>query len=318
MPFIANTDWNWFSFFRARVKSGAVIDEANFWQPKAQKPMANLAPGTPVFFRLKSPRNVLAGYGFYSHFILLGLQQAWSLFGPANGDENLESFYSRIGRYRGVDLLGDPGARRDPLGCTILRDCTFWPQERWLTWGEGEGWAPNIVQGKTERDELRASRLLAEIHRDAMAVPGDLDSAAFVPVEIDSRELILASQRERVGQGAFRSRMLGTYARRCAITGEHTEVVLDAAHIQPYLGPSSNHVQNGMLLTKEFHALFDAGYVTVTPDYKVRVSDRLREEWHNGHRYYPFDGSRLAVLPDESRRPSQRALEWHGAQVFLD
>ena len=37
----------------------------------------------------------------------------------------------------------------------------------------------------------------------------------------------------------------------------------ESAHIQPYLGPRSNHVQNGVLLTKELHALFDAGYVTI-------------------------------------------------------
>lgn len=27
----------------------------------------------------------------------------------------------------------------------------------------------------------------------------------------------------------------------------------------------SNHVQNGVLLTEEFHTLFDRGYVTITP-----------------------------------------------------
>lgn len=43
-------------------------------------------------------------------------------------------------------------------------------------------------------------------------------------------------------------------------------MVLDAAHIQPCLGPRSNHPQNGLVLTKEFHALFDRGYVTVTPE----------------------------------------------------
>jgi putative restriction endonuclease len=315
-PFIANTDWNWFDFFSEKVRAELAIDEANFWQPKAQRPMANLAPGTPIFFRLKSPRNAIAGYGFYSHFILLGLHQAWSLFGSGNGDPDLASFLTRIGRYRKLDLLGDPNAPRDPLGCTILRDCVFWPEDRWLPWGPDEGWAPNIVQGKAERDEIRASRLLAEIQYDAMDVPRDLGAGAFVPLEVDSRELVLASQVQRVGQGAFRSRLLDTYKRRCAITGEHTEVVLDAAHIQPYLGPSSNHVQNGMLLTKEFHALFDSGYVTVTPDYEVRVSGRLREDWENGHRYYPFDRQKLLVLPEAGARPSPEALEWHGERIF--
>ncbi len=315
-PYIANTDWDWFRFFSGQVSAGKPVHEANFWQPKAQKPMANLTPGTPLFFRLKRPRYAIAGYGFYSHFVLLGLPQAWDLFGSGNGDSSLESFYMRIGNYRGLNLLGDLDVPRDPLGCTILRDCVFWPEDRWLPWSEEQGWAANIVQGKTEKDAVRASRLLSEIQFDSMVAPEDLDHGAFLPLDVDERELVLASQRKRVGQGTFRSRLLGTYERRCAITGEHTEVVLDAAHIQPYLGPSSNHVQNGMLLTKEFHALFDAGYVTVTPDYEVRVSERLREDWDNGHRYYPFDRKPLLVLPREEARPSPQALEWHGARVF--
>jgi putative restriction endonuclease len=105
---------------------------------------------------------------------------------------------------------------------------------------------------------------------------------------------------------------------RCAITGEHTQIVLDGAHIQPYLGPRSNHPQNGVLLTKEFHALFDAGYVTITPDLKVRVSERLRTDWKNGHRYYPFDGKPLVAVPSEAAlQPSRDALAWHGRHTFL-
>ena len=93
--------------------------------------------------------------------------------------------------------------------------------------------------------------------------------------------------------------------------------MLDAAHIQPYLGPASNHIQNGLLLTKEFHALFDAGYVTVTTDYEVRVSPRLKSDWDNGVRYDPFDGQQLVVKPAGGGGPSQEALAWHGRKVFL-
>ena len=93
-----------------------------------------------------------------------------------------------------------------------------------------------------------------------------------MPLDLDERTIVLREVTDREGQGAFRLRMLRAYDGQCAITGEHTAPVLDAAHIQPYLGPRSNHVQNGLLLTKEFHALFDEGYVAVTPDYEVRVS----------------------------------------------
>lgn len=64
-------------------------------------------------------------------------------------------------------------------------------------------------------------------------------------------------------------------------------------------------------------APFARAYVTVTPDYEVHVSARLREDWENGHRYYPFDRQKLLVLPGEEARPSPEALEWQRERVFL-
>jgi predicted restriction endonuclease len=172
-------------------------------------------------------------------------------------------------------------------------------------------------QGKTETDPARASRLLAELDYDAVVAPEEF-APSFELVDADERQLVLAKSVCREGQGAFRTRLLSAYDGRCAITGEHTVPVLDAAHVQPYLGPRSNHLQNGLLLTKEFHALLDEGLVTVTPDYVVRVSSRIRERWKNGRRYYPFDGRPLESLPVSPRdRPSPEALDWHNRRVFV-
>ena len=313
-PFVANTDRAWFDFLASRAVGGRV-DEVNFWLPKATTPMKQMLPGETIFFRLKKPDYAIAGYGFFAHFDVVDLHTAWSAFGWKNGDPDKRRFFERIGNYRGLDLL-DPAALVAPIGCTVLRDATFWPASRWIPWGTDEGWKTNIVQGKTERDQLRATRLAAAVLADARGVPDDL-TERFVPLELDERTMALREVTDREGQGAFRLRLLRAYDGQCAITGEHTEPVLDAAHIQPYLGPRSNHVQNGLLLTKEFHALFDEGYVAVTPDYEVRVSERLRADWKNGKRYYPYDHERLLHLPsDPGLRPSRDALAWHLEHVF--
>lgn len=312
-PFIANTDSAWFDFLTARAVAGRV-DEVNFWQPQASRPMRHMEPGEPVFFRLKRPTYAIAGYGFYAHFMAVDLDTAWSTFTWKNGDPDKRRFLERIGKYRGVDLL-DPSAPRAPIGCTVLRDATFWPKERWIPWGEAEGWASNIVQGKTERDEARAKLLMGAMQADARTVPDDL-RAAFALVDVDHRELVLRETTEREGQGAFRLRLLSAYEGQCAITTEHTQPVLDAAHIQPYLGPRSNHVQNGIILTKEFHTLFDAGYVGITPDYEVEISERLRTDWNNGKRYYQYDARKLRVPNEKALQPSRDALAWHYENVF--
>lgn len=313
-PFIAATDKAWFDFLSSRAVGGRV-DEVNFWSPIASRPMKHMDLGQPVFFRLKSPDNAIAGYGFFAHFALLDLEVAWQCFTWKNGDPDRERFLRRIGGYRSKDLLLAK-SERPPLGCTILRSVTFWPQARWLPWNEPEGWAKNIVRGKTEGDSTRAIRLLSEMQATDQLIP-DLDVSPFAPLSTDERRLVARDVAEREGQGAFRARLLDAYGRSCAITGEHTQPVLDAAHIQPYLGPKSNHVQNGLLLTKEFHTLFDLGYVTVTPEYRVRVSPALKADWHNGKRYYLYDEKPLAQLPEHDElRPSQAALDWHNEHVF--
>jgi putative restriction endonuclease len=309
-PFVANTDRRWFDYLASRAQDGRV-DEVNFWSPLAQSPVKRMTPGEPVFFRLKRPDYAVAGYGFYAHFALLSLEDAWSLFGWKNGDPFEAAFLQRIGEYRQADLL-DPRVARTPLACMVLRDSRFWPRQRWIPWGEPEGWQRNIVQGKTESHPDRAAHLLAEVTRDAHSVEVERElGPRFALLDADERRVIEARSVVREGQGTFRARVLDAYGRRCAITGERTEIVLDAAHIQPYLGPRSNHVQNGLALTSELHTLFDRGYVTISPDYRTHVSPALRARWQNGRRYYAFDGAPLAKLPDDpDARPSVEALEW--------
>jgi putative restriction endonuclease len=313
--FVANTDRAWFDFFADRAVGGQV-DEVNFWLPRATTPMRAMVAGELIFFRLKKPDYAIAGYGFFAHFEILDLDLAWQTFGVKNGDPTRQRFFERIGRYRGVDLL-QPAARRTPIGCTILRGAVFWPTDRWIPWSTDRNWHPNIVQGRMERDPTSISILMAAVRQDQAQPPAEFVTERFELVHEDERSWVLRDQSAREGQGTFRLRLLKAYG-RCAITGEHTPIVLDGAHIQPYLGPRSNHVQNGVLLTKEFHALFDAGYVTITPDLKVKVSERLRLDWQNGHRYYPYDGQPLVAVPsNELFGPSREALAWHGQHKFL-
>ena len=70
----------------------------------------------------------------------------------------------------------------------------------------------------------------------------------------------------RLGQGAFRVLVTDIYQRRCAVTRERTLPALEAAHIRPYSTGGTHEAQNGLLLRRDIHSLFDAGYVTVTQD----------------------------------------------------
>jgi len=313
-PFVANTDHDWFDFLRARSTDG-IVDEVNFWSPEAQRPMKRLGPGEPIFFRLKAPRHAIGGYGFFAHFALLELDLAWDILGHRNGFPDRLRFLRGLGVYRDEDLQSSR-ADSKKLACTILRDATFWPPDRWIPWGREQGWPMNVTQGMTMREPAKADLLLRQIQLDQHVAPEEF-APEFSLVDIDEREIVSAESKQRVGQGAFRSRLLTAYQGRCAISGERTEPVLDAAHVQPYLGPRSNHIQNGLLLTKEFHTLFDRGYVTITPEHRVRVSPKIRERWTNGRRFYEFDDKPLRSVPMElHEQPSADALRWHNVRRF--
>lgn len=121
----------------------------------------------------------------------------------------------------------------------------------------------------------------------------------------------------RIGQGAFRVLITDAYQRRCSITGEKTLPVLESAHIQSYaeLGPHS--VSNGILLRSDIHKLFDSGYLTITTNLKVEVSNRIKEEFLNGKEYYQYHGKDLVTIPlKEIDKPNSQYIEWHNSNVF--
>jgi len=67
-------------------------------------------------------------------------------------------------------------------------------------------------------------------------------------------------------------------------------------------------------MISDLHNLFDQGYLTVTLDFRVEVSRRIREEFENGRDYYALHGEPLKVLPSaEHSRPAREFLEWHNA-----
>lgn len=68
-------------------------------------------------------------------------------------------------------------------------------------------------------------------------------------------------------------------------------------------------VTNGVLLRRDLHALFDKGYVTITPAMQIEVSRRIREEFENGRDYYRLHGGTIRLPRVPANRPSAEFLE---------
>ena len=101
------------------------------------------------------------------------------------------------------------------------------------------------------------------------------------------------------------------------MTGERTLPVLEAAHIKPYAEGGAHDITNGLLLRSDLHTLFDRGYLTVTSEYRLEVSRRIREEYENGRDYYALSGRKLRPPRIGSARPDPLLLDWHNRHRFL-
>lgn len=211
-------------------------------------------------------------------------------------------------------LAPDPQARDPEIGCTVLATPFFWPKELWIA--DPESFAGNIVRGRyydtIKSDGAQLWKMVQE-RLDKQVLVGS-DRVANEPAARYGDPVLV---KLRLGQGAFRVLVTDAYRRRCAITGESTLPVLEAAHILPFAESGPNEIPNGMLLRSDFHKLFDLGFVTVTKDCRVEVSPRIRDEWFNGKAYYRLHGKELANLPEAiAQRPDPAFLSWHNENRY--
>ncbi len=298
------TDNDWFDFL-----SRAGVDEVNFWQPSGRAPFAGLEAGAPFLFKLKRPFNHVAGGGAFVRFTTLPLSLAWDVFGKKNGAASRASFENMI-----RPLTPDPAARDPEIGCTVLAAPFFWPRDLWIP--DPVGWARNIVRGRSYDTDLADGASLWASVQERIESPMTNEYPDEVREDV-SPYGTPALVMPRLGQSAFRVVVTDAYQRRCAITGERTLPVLEAAHIRSFAKNGSNEIGNGMLLRSDFHKLFDIGLVTVTPDLRVEVSPQIQAEWFNGNAYYRLHGQRLACVPrDPADRPSAESLNWHNENCY--
>jgi putative restriction endonuclease len=298
---VAVTDRDWFDHLRSLPG----LNEVNFWAPSAT-PFRALAPGEPFLFKLHSPDNFIVGGGVFAHANILPCSLAWEAFGEANGAASLEEMRARIIRYRRTEVHN----RSDfQIGCRILTQPFFLDRERWIDLPPS--WSRNIVTFKTYSTEDPDGKYLWDmIQNRILRAP----SPSFQEEQARYGEPVLI--RPRLGQGAFRILVTDTYGRRCAVTGERTLPALDAAHIRPYSQGGLHEVRNGLLFRRDIHSLFDAGYVTVTPDHRFEVSRRIKEEFENGRDYYALNGRPVAVPERIDAKPDPTALSWHNSECF--
>jgi len=301
--FVAITDRSWFDQLSAEKP-----DEVNFWQPSGVKNFRAVLPGELFLFKLHAPEDYIVGGGVFSHASNVPLSMAWDAFGTKNGTISLPDMRERIARYRRDDAILDP--RQDPpIGCRILTQPFFWDRSAWVR--IPPGFARNIVTGKRYTTDEVEGRQLWE------AVAQRMQRSDASPLDDLSRTGAPRLVQPRLGQGAFRLSVTDAYERRCAVSGERTLPILDAAHIRAFGAGGEHEPSNGLLLRTDIHRLFDLGYVTVSEDHRFEVSSRLKADFDNGRHYYDLHGTKIGVPKRGFPLPAPAALQWHHNHRYL-
>jgi putative restriction endonuclease len=237
------------------------------------------------------------------------------VFGDKNGVSSLSEMFTRI---RKLQSEVNRTARDPVIGCRLLQRPFFFARDQWFR--APQAFPVNAVSGKSYGlDEWDGAALMRAVEERLPVGPGlvgELSSGGQVSDQIpgfadEGRRGAPQTIMPRLGQGSFRIAVLDGFGRRCAITGERTLPILDAAHIKPWAVGGENRPGNGVLLRTDIHRLFDLGSVTISRDHRFEVSPRLREDYENGRVYYDLHGQALRHPKHPAFLPSADALDWH-------
>ena len=159
--YVANTDNEWFDFLKAR----SPLEDVNFWKLTPQTFRA-IGEGHFFVFRLKSPRDLIGGYGVWASSINVPIQLAWDSLGERNGSLTMGHMIAAIRRYRRDQRID----AQSLIGCRVLTSPVFFEPSDWFP--VPLDWSHNIVTGKVYNSESQeGAKLLSALEA---RTPGNL------------------------------------------------------------------------------------------------------------------------------------------------
>ncbi len=127
--------------------------------------------------------------------------------------------------------------------------------------------------------------------------------------ETERQEII----RSRVGQGKFREDLVLYWNGECAVSGCKNTKLLRASHIKPWRKSDNRErldVFNGLLLSPNLDAAFDAGYISFENNGCILISSRLTEE--DQDKLGIHSGLRISRLTNKH----DSYMGYHRTQIF--
>lgn len=172
----------------------------------------------------------------------------------------------------------------------------------------------NEFHGNWDKLAYESELLIAEFQNKNVVETTDIDLDNLPRGE--ERETII---KARVNQSFFRSTILSSYNLKCCITGLSIPNFLVSSHIVPWAKDEKNRLNphNGLCLNSIHDRAFDQGFITITPEYKVKMSSFF-EDYSNeiavSDLFVKYQNKSIH-LPDKFL-PSKEFLDYHYHNIF--
>lgn len=129
----------------------------------------------------------------------------------------------------------------------------------------------------------------------------------------------LTNIKTRINQSVFRQIILSNYGNKCAISQIDIPEILVASHIIPWARCIEERLNptNGICLSPLYDKTFDCGLISVTTDFKIIFSNKLKsniEKIYYDRFFAPFENKEL-ILPTRYY-PNPVFLKWHLENIF--
>jgi putative restriction endonuclease len=173
----------------------------------------------------------------------------------------------------------------------------------------------NEFNGNWEELAFESEMLIAKFQNKKIEEIENIEINNF-PEGKESEAII----KTRVNQNFFRSTILSSYNLKCCITGLSIPDFLVASHIKPWAKDKKNRInpRNGLCLNSIHDKAFDKGFITVTPDYKVLISnyfDKYSNDKTIDNFFVKYKNQKIR-LPDKFL-PAKEFLDYHYQNIFI-
>ena len=162
---------------------------------------------------------------------------------------------------------------------------------------------------------FESERLRAQIEHKSIEELNNINPR-MLPKEGKTRERVV---KTRVNQSFFRSSILASYNNTCCITGLKIPELLIAGHIKAWSIDKKNRLnpRNGIAINSLHDKAFECGLLTITPDYKIKISEQIFKEKDQKviEEYFLKYDNKEIILPSKFL-PDEKFLIHHNNECF--